>query len=280
MNSPGNIDVVRRSARQGAAQLPAVTVLIAAHDRLLLLKQSVASALAQNYPSFEVLVVDDGSDEPTRAWLRSAEERFERLRVIFSEHRGVGAARATGVTEARGDLVCILDSDDALMPHALRRLSQVFEEHPDSVLVYTQIRELRPNGKIVVRAYPTFTTARAMLWATMLKPRVPFKHSGTMFRRSVAIGLGSYDRELPCKVDIDFYLRFMIAGHRPRLVAEPLVDFRMHKHSISRDRGLGLRVWFRLIDRYGPPNPVARLGIKAIRGISEGLKQLYIELTG
>lgn len=279
MNSSGNTDTARMSAAQPPQAVPAVTVLMAAYGRLPLLKQSVASALAQDYPSFEVLVVDDGSDESTRQWLRLAQDRYERLRVVFQEHQGVAAARARGVTEARGDLICILDSDDMLVPHALRRLNQAFEAHPESMLVYTQVRELRPNGNVAVQEYPAFATARAMLWATLLKPRVPFKHSGTTFRRSAAIELGSYDRELPCKVDIDLYLKFMRAGYQPRLVAEPLVDFRMHKNSISRNRWLGLRVWFRLIDRYGPSNPVARLGLKAIRGVAEALKQLYIEVA-
>lgn len=256
----------------------AATVLIAAYGRLPLLKEAVASAVAQDHPSFEVLVVDDGSDAATRDWLRATESRERQLRVVFQPHQGVAAARANGVREARGELVCILDSDDHLVPQALSRLCAVFAADDGAVLAYTRIRELRPDGAAVVQAYPEFATAQSMLWATLLRPRVPFKHSGTMFRRRTALELGSYDPALPCKVDIDLYLKFLRAGHRPRLVAEPLVDFRMHKNSVSRNRRLGLRVWFRLIDRYGPRNSGLRLGIKALRGISEMLKSAYIEL--
>jgi glycosyltransferase involved in cell wall biosynthesis len=251
---------------------------MASYGRLQLLKSSVASALAQDHQSFEVLVVDDGSDEPTRAWLRAAEDRDARLRVVYQEHLGVAAARARGVREARGKLICILDSDDTLVAHALRRLIDAFAQRPGSVVAYTRIRELRPDGSITIPKYRAFKTARAMLWATFLKPRVPFKHSGTLFQRSKVIELGSYDPDLPCKVDIDLYLKFLRAGHLPQLVREPLVEFRMHKDSISRNRWLGLQVWFRLIDRYGPSNPLARLGLKAIRGASEALKLIYVEI--
>jgi glycosyltransferase involved in cell wall biosynthesis len=252
---------------------------MASYGRLPLLKRSVASALAQDHPDFEVLVVDDGSEEQTRIWLRSAQERHQRLRVVFQNHRGVSATRASGVALARGELICILDSDDILVPHAARRLTDELEERPDAVLVYSNIKEVLPNVGISVRNYRSFQTACGMLWATLLMPRLPFKHSGTTFRRHAALALGSYDSELPCKVDIDFYLKFLKAGHRLHLVPEPLVEFRRHKDSISRDRVLGLRVWFRLIDRYGPRNPAVRLGLKTLKAVSEWSKLVYMEIV-
>lgn len=253
---------------------------MASFGRLPLLKESIGSALAQEYSDYEVLVVDDGSDEETRRWLCAAEKQHDRLRVVFQDHQGVAVARAKGVAEARGNLICILDSDDALVPHALRRLTEEFETHPEAVLVYTDITQLRPNGMRKVRKYPVFQTALGMVWATLLSPGVPFKHSGTTFRRSVAVELGSYDRSLPCKVDIDFFLKFLSAGYQPQLVSEPLVDFRMHKDSISRNRLQGLRAWFHLIDRYGPPNPALRLGFKTVRTVSETAKWFYMEFSG
>jgi glycosyltransferase involved in cell wall biosynthesis len=255
----------------------AVTVLVASHGRLSLLESAVGSALAQDYPNFEVLVIDDGSDRETQSWLAEARDRNQRLRVLFQGHAGVGAARARGVREALGELICILDSDDMLAPHALRKLTGLLT--PDKVLVHTGIREIRPNGEVVVRSYRSFPSARAMLWVTLLSPRVPFKHSGTLFRRNTAIELGSYDSSLPCKVDIDLYLKFLAAGHLPVLIPEPLVDFRMHKDSISRNRALGIRVWFILIDRYCPANTLIRLGIKGARAASEIFKRIYMDVA-
>lgn len=268
------------SIRQDTRAESAGTILLASYGRLGLLQSAVESALAQTYENYEVLIVDDGSDEATRAWLLAAEQQHARVRVVFQDHQGVAAARARGVLESRSDLICILDSDDTLAPNALRRLCEVFQAHPDTAIVYSDIREIRPNGTTSLRRYPQFDTAEQMLWATLLRPRVPFKHSGTTFRRSVALELGSYDPALPRKVDIDLYLKFLSAGHRPRLIPEPLVNFRMHKDSISLDRMLGLRVWFQLIDRYGPRNPVTRFGVKVIRAVSETLKRLYLEAIG
>ena len=90
---------------------------------------------------------------------------------------------------------------------------------------------------------------RAMIKATLLnRPRLPFKHSGSLYRRSTALELGSYDRDLPCKIDIDLYLKFLRANYLPEHVDRVLVDFRMHKNSVSVHRLTGIKVWIYLID--------------------------------
>jgi len=260
-------------------QRPHVTILLASYNRLSFLKEAVRSALAQSYENFEVIIVDDGSEEEVVEWLRRNEAENSNLRVIYSGHQGVAAARTLGVEESAGELVLILDSDDFLALHTVQRMVQEFMQKPDTHLMYTQIWELRPNDQAIVQEYPTFTDPESMLRATLLKPRLPFKHSGTMFRRDTAIKLGSYDCSLSCKVDVDFYLKFLGAGYCPRLLPEPLVSFRMHGDSISRNRWAGLKVWYLLIDRYGPRNLFFRLAIKVARTVSEALKQVYVELS-
>jgi len=207
------------------------TILLAAHDRLEYLKEAVASALAQRWPDFEVLVVDDGSGPETAGWLDLA---------------------------ARADL---------------------FAAHPDTDLVYCDHDQLLPDGKVEGSRYPEFASNAALLRATLLRPRVPFKHSGMTYARDVALALGSYDTRIGIKVDVDFFLRFVVAGKRIRhLPGGPAVSFRTHNESMSRKRGKGIRAWWTIIDRYGPKNPLLRLAFKAVRTTWELLKAVYTVL--
>lgn len=272
-------DNVKKRPEERSVSEPMATILMASFDRLPLLKLSLDSALSQDYRNYEVLVVDDGSGPETRRWLERAEQAHERLRVLYQAHSGVAAARARGVANARGEIVCILDSDDLLVPAALMRLTGMLDLERGPVLAYCMVTEVRPNGSKHAIRYRDYGAPRQMIRAILLRPRLPFKHSGTTFFRSAALGLGSYDRELACKVDIDLYLKFLRAGYLPQLLPEPLVSFRMHKASVSHDRLRGVRTWFRLIDRYGPRSKVARAGIKGARAISEGFKWLYVQLT-
>jgi glycosyltransferase involved in cell wall biosynthesis len=257
----------------------ATTILLAAHDRLEFLKEAVASALAQRGPDFEVLVIDDGSGPDTAGWLDEAACADPRLRVVHQQNAGVGAARANGVAAAKHARVLILDSDDVLRDDALARVDALFLAQPDTDLVYCDHDQLLPDGKVEVTRYPEFASNAALLRATLLRPRVPFKHSGMTYVRDVALALGSYDTKIGIKVDVDFFLRFVVAGKRVRhLPGGPAVSFRTHNESMSRKRGKGIRAWWTIIDRYGPKNPLARLAFKGVRTTWELLKAVYTVL--
>lgn len=262
------------------SQQPSVTILMASYGRLELLKIAVKSALNQQYINFEIIIVDDGSDDETINWLRQLELKESKISVFYQKHQGVAAARANGVEKAKTEFICILDSDDTLACNALEKLVEAMCKKSGTQLVYSNIREIRANGGAVIQHYPQFDSTQAMIMTTLLKPRLPFKHSGTLFRRQTALELGSYNVDLPCKVDVDLYLKFLKAGHLPEHVNEPLVDFRMHKNSVSINRLLGIKVWLYLIDQYGPVNPLYRLAIKMVRVSAELLKRLYIAVRG
>ena len=259
--------------------MTAYTILLAAHDRLEFLREAVASALAQPVPDLEVLVVDDGSGPETARWLDEAARADPRLRVLHQQNLGVGAARAAGVAAAMHEWITILDSDDALKPDALSRIDAFLAAHPDADLVDCDHDHRLADGRVVVTRYPVFSSNAALRRATLLRPRVPFKHSGMTYRKSVALALGNYDAQIGIKVDIDFFLRFVVAGRRVlHLPGGPAVTFRTHNLSMSRKRGRGIRAWWTIIDRYGPRNPLARLGCKAVRTTWESLKAVYTVL--
>lgn len=229
-----------------------LSVVIAVRDRLPMLQRAVESALAQEVFIDELLVVDDGSGTDTRLWLKGLARDRVKVRVVTQPASGVAVARDRGLKDAAGDYVCILDSDDCLAPTAVQQLRRELSRS-DADLVYTWYREWTLGGKSRVVKLPAFRRNRSMLLATLVRPRIPFKHSGTTFDRLTALELGGYDRSLSSKVDIDLYLRFLRAGKRLTLIAEPLVEFHRHGESLSGDRIAGLSIGCPLLDRRGPP---------------------------
>lgn len=93
------------------------TLVIPTKNRLSLLKECVASVQNQSYENYELLIVDDNSDDETKIWVLSLEDK----RVSYILNKGIerSAARNTGMDYAKGSYICFIDDDDMLQPNYL-----------------------------------------------------------------------------------------------------------------------------------------------------------------
>lgn len=126
---------------------PAFSIVITTYNRARIVCRCIDSALAQSFGDFEVVVVDDGSGDDTQAVLA---ERYDdpRLRLVAHEaNRGINPSRHTGASNARGEWVVVVDSDDELRPNALERLHELIAELPDDIRVLRS-RQLHDDGHV------------------------------------------------------------------------------------------------------------------------------------
>jgi glycosyltransferase involved in cell wall biosynthesis len=180
---------------------PWVSVIIPTCNRAEFLGKAVASVLAQTYPYFELLVIDDGSEDETAELLASFKPP---VRYIRQENRGPAAARNLGIREARHDLLAFLDSDDTFDREKLAIQVAAMEKAPEYLISHTQETWFR-NGRF------------------LNQKKIHRKESGDIFARSLnlcVVGMstvmarrrlfqlfGSFDEELRCCEDYDLWLR-------------------------------------------------------------------------
>lgn len=113
---------------------PVFSIVIATYNRLKTLPKAVESVMAQTFTDWELIVVDDGSTDSTKAYMASLTDT--RIRYIaLPENQGASSARNRGIDEARGQYVMVWDSDDELYPDALVKLLTIFEKHSDVGIV-------------------------------------------------------------------------------------------------------------------------------------------------
>jgi hypothetical protein len=93
-----------------------VSTIIPVHNRPSLLREAVASVLAQTYRPVEIIIVDDGSTDETGREAEALAEAHSEVRAVHRDNGGPGAARETGRLAARGEFIQYLDSDDLLLP--------------------------------------------------------------------------------------------------------------------------------------------------------------------
>ncbi len=102
---------------------PLISVILPTFERGDLLPRSISSVLAQTFTDWELIVIDDGSTDATTDVVAAWRQTSSQIRYVRQTNQGVGAARNRGVTEARGEYIACLDSDDEyLSSHLMTRL--------------------------------------------------------------------------------------------------------------------------------------------------------------
>jgi hypothetical protein len=207
---------------------PLVTVLLPVRNGSAHLSEALESIFAQTFRDFEVLVIDDGSNDGTPEILRGV--RDPRLRVVtHAKNIGLVPTLNEGLDLARGALVARQDHDDVSHPERLRKQVAFLRENPEHVLVGTEaiqtdvhgraaFRLLRPRTSETVRWYLCFDNA--------------FIHSSVMFRREVVVReFGGYASSFHSE---DYALWSRIARSRETAnLAEPLLEYREHGSSVT-----------------------------------------------
>lgn len=177
---------------------------------------AVESVLNQTFSDFELIVVDDGSNDETEDLLQNYASRIVHLK---QPNRGVSAARNLGINTARGRLIALLDSDDLWLPDKLKHQAAFFDRHPTAQICQTEEIWIR-NGKRV-NPKKRHQKPRGMIFEQSLALCL-VSPSAVMMRKSLLDEVGLFDEELPACEDYDLWLR--IAWKHPvHLIDEPLI---------------------------------------------------------
>ena len=146
MDSSGKIPDHSAGARTG--DRPAVSVVMPVYNTPEeFLCPAIESVLAQTLRDFELLIVDDGSGERTKAVLQRYAAGDSRVRVLLGAHQGAGQARNLGLQEARGDAVSFLDSDDLFEPELLRLSYEKLTEHKADITIFQYLDLEEPQSR-------------------------------------------------------------------------------------------------------------------------------------
>lgn len=135
---------------------PRVSVIVPAWNSEHSIGATLRSVLAQTEPSWEAIVVDDGSTDDTAGVAQCLGD--DRVRVIRQENLGQGAARNRGLREARGEFIAFLDADDEWMPPFLERTLRFLETHPEAVAVSTAFVVRYADGRERIGPAPLMGT--------------------------------------------------------------------------------------------------------------------------
>jgi glycosyltransferase involved in cell wall biosynthesis len=178
---------------------PLVSVLIANYNYARYIDKALDSMLCQTYPDFEVIVCDDGSTDNSREVIKQYAARDSRIKYFFKENGGVASALNSAYLQSSGQIICLLDADDAYLSQKLQRVVQAFATNPEVGFVAHRVFRIDARGSRqgvlpLFSLVPSGWHGPLLLHNGGILPDMP-SCSGLSFRREVT------DRILPLPED-------------------------------------------------------------------------------
>lgn len=213
--------------------LPRVSIVVPVYNGTNYMRAAIDSALAQDYPDFEVVVVNDGSRDggATDAVARSYGDR---IRYIPKENGGVATALNAGIAAMTGEIFCWLSHDDIHLPHKTRRQAEewVRRGRPRREVLISDYRVIGPDGAALAENRLDHALLEAKPLYALLRGSI---HGCSVFLpRPLFDEVGGFDPALPTTQDYDLWFRMIMAGARFRHMPEVLIESRQHDEQGSK----------------------------------------------
>ncbi len=227
---------------------PLISVLVPTYNRKALLRESLESVFAQDFSGYEVIVVDDGSNDGTEKMIAGLRKRFN-LRYIRVNHSGMpGKVRNIGAAEAKGDFLAFLDSDDLWLPEKLSRQMRYMKKGGARISHTREIwlregREISQKGQKHRR--------EGMIFRDALKKCI-IGPSTVIMERDFFEESGGFREDLEIAEDYEFWLR--ITCRNP-------VGYLDEALTVKRAGG-----WDQLSEKYGHIEYFRIKGLRALVG--------------
>jgi len=209
-----------------SSSAPRVSVVLPTYNHLRFLPKAVESVLAQTFPDFELVIVNDGSTDGTQEYLETLKD--PRIHIIGQENKHLPEALNAGFRTARGELLTWISADNYCAPAFLEAFVAALDANPDAGLAYSDFANIDENDRIT-----KVTRCADMDYRCVL---LKFQETGMasfMYRRACMEEVGLYDPALKGAEDWDMWLRISEQFemlHVPRT----LYYYRRHSQTLTR----------------------------------------------
>ncbi|MCZ6674633.1 MAG: glycosyltransferase family 2 protein [Verrucomicrobia bacterium] len=214
-----------------------VSVILPVKNAANTLYRAVRSIQVQTLENWELIIVDDGSEDKTSEILRELSASDPRIRVDTQQHAGIVAALNHGITCASGKFIARMDADDVSHPDRLRLQFSFLNENPKVGLAGTKINYMGDSE--AQRGYAAYVdwTNSLLSWRDIRTSRFiesPFAHPSVMFRKSLLEGNSGPYRSGHFPEDYELWLRWMSQGITMAKLEETLLDWYDPPERLSR----------------------------------------------
>jgi glycosyltransferase involved in cell wall biosynthesis len=221
---------------------PLITIITPSFEQARFLRACIDSVLSQDYPNLEYLVMDGGSTDGSIDILKSYGDRIV---LSTGPDGGQAAAINSGMRQSRGAILGFLNSDDVLLPGALRAVADAYSSNPDVDVIYGDAELIDESGE-VFGTYPTQTFDQATFAADCY-----ICQPAAFWRRETQHEFGLLDESLHSALDYEYWIRIARSGGRFFHLKSTLAQARDYPETKTRsDRARAFREIFAISRRH------------------------------
>lgn len=234
--------------KENSPQMPMVSVVITTYNRANMVRRAIQSVLSQTYKDFELIVVDDCSNDNTEEVVEAFHD--PRLRYIrHDQNRGLSAARNTGIKELRGKYVAFLDDDDEWKAEKLERQIELANAKSSTFgVIYCGAVILNSEDKIIGENMPKL---KGNIRSEIVKKGLFTIPSTFLFTRDVLEDIDGFDENLGSHVDHDIWMKMAKGNYYTDYVKKPLViNYRHNEYRMTADVQMRIRATEQYIEKW------------------------------
>jgi glycosyltransferase involved in cell wall biosynthesis len=229
--------------------LPKVSVIIPVYNAEKFLSETIESVIAQTYPDWEIIAVDDGSTDRSLEILRKYEQRLpSKIHVITQRNSGVSIARNNAIAIAKGEYIAFLDHDDLWLPEKLEKQVELLDSNKELGLVYSDSYIIiDEEGDFEKNTYSQNikpfrgNVLNELLYANF----IPLLTA--IIRKEVLNKVGMFNPKYKICEEYDLFLK--IAEYYPvDFIEQPLAKYRVHDENFSRNIEILVNENFQIIE--------------------------------
>ena len=217
---------------------PKISIIIITRNRAGFIAKAVESAQKQTFTDWEMIILDDDSNDGTWAVLETFLATDKRIRYQKNQTAiGISKNRNLGLEIAKGDYIAVLDSDDEWIDeNKLQKQFDFLEKNLEYVLIGSNIRITDEKGNFIKNT--EYETEDEKIREKILsKNQIP--HSSVLYRKKSAEKVGGYNEKLSCVEDLDLFLKLGLEGKLKNL-KEITTVYTKHSEGTSQKRKLAM----------------------------------------
>lgn len=192
-----------------------ISIIIPSYNKKNFISETIDSVKTQTYQDWELIVVDDNSNDGSAEILKAIEKSDERIRVHFNQqNKGGNYSRNRGLNDARGEYILFLDADDLLLPNCLKQRVETASNNPEFDLWVFSMGVFKETvGDTINESSwipPVGTEGDYLI--KFLKHQLPWSIMQPIWRKSYLLSLNGFDESFIRLQDVELHTRALISG--------------------------------------------------------------------